>query len=155
MLKYRLLHPEVLRGLGEAGHGAQILIADGNYPLLTRTHPGARRVYLNLAPGMVSVTDVLKVLTTAIPIEAALTMRADGGEEPPIPNFQSVLAAPSAPELADTGRLSGVAARHGAAVAGAIRVLRGGARPRPGPRNRYRGEPHLCQHPADDRCGRA
>lgn len=92
MLKYRLLHPEVLRGLGEAGHGAQILIADGNYPLLTRTHPGARRVYLNLAPGMVSVTDVLKVLTTAIPIEAALTMRADGGEEPPIlADFRALL----------------------------------------------------------------
>ena len=84
MLKYSLLHPEVLRGLGEAGHGAQILIADGNYPLLTRTNPGARKVYLNFAADMLSVTDVLKVLTTAIPIEAALTMRADGGEEPPI-----------------------------------------------------------------------
>ena len=33
MLKTRLLHPGILRALGEAGHGAQVLIADGNYPL--------------------------------------------------------------------------------------------------------------------------
>ena len=39
MLKYRLLHPELLRALGEAGHGARVLIADGNYPLATRS-PG-------------------------------------------------------------------------------------------------------------------
>jgi RbsD / FucU transport protein family. len=32
MLKTRLLHPEILAALGEAGHGAQVLIADGNYP---------------------------------------------------------------------------------------------------------------------------
>jgi L-fucose mutarotase/ribose pyranase (RbsD/FucU family) len=28
VLKYQLLHPEILRGLGEAGHGAQVLIAE-------------------------------------------------------------------------------------------------------------------------------
>ena len=37
MLKYRLLHPELLRALGEAGHGARVLVADGNYPLVTRS----------------------------------------------------------------------------------------------------------------------
>lgn len=84
MLTYRLLHPEILRALGEAGHGAQLLIADGNYPLSTSTHPGARRVYLNLAPDLVRVTDVLAVLVNAIPIEAAHVMRADSGEEPAI-----------------------------------------------------------------------
>ena len=54
MLKTRLLHPEILQALGEAGHGAQVLIADGNYPLLTRSGAGAHRVHLNLAPGMVA-----------------------------------------------------------------------------------------------------
>ena len=29
MLTYPLLHPEILRALGEAGHGSQVLIADG------------------------------------------------------------------------------------------------------------------------------
>jgi L-fucose mutarotase len=84
MLTYRLLHPEILRALGEAGHGAQVLIADGNYPLLTRTHPACHRVYLNLAPDLVRVTDVLSVLVDAIPIEAAHVMRPDSGEEPDI-----------------------------------------------------------------------
>ena len=84
MLRTRLLHPEILRALGEAGHGAQVLIADGNYPLATRSSDGARRVYLNLAPGLVTATDVLGVLVDAIPIEAAHVMGPDSGEEPGI-----------------------------------------------------------------------
>jgi L-fucose mutarotase len=84
MLTYRLLHPEILRALGEAGHGAQVLIADGNYPVLTRTHPAAHRVYLNLAFDLVRVTDVLATLVDAIPIEAAHVMRPESGEEPAI-----------------------------------------------------------------------
>lgn len=84
MLTYRLLHPEILRALGEAGHGARVLIADGNFPLATQTHPGARRVYLNLAPDLLRVTDVLGVLVDAIPVEAAQVMRPESGEEPSI-----------------------------------------------------------------------
>jgi L-fucose mutarotase len=84
MLKYQLLHPEILEALGTAGHGAKVLIADGNYPLVTRSNPNARRVYLNLAPGLVTVTDVLKVLIEAIPLEAAEVMGPDSNEEPSI-----------------------------------------------------------------------
>jgi L-fucose mutarotase len=84
MLTTRLLHPEILRALGEAGHGAQVLIADGNYPLLTRTNPAAHRVYLNLAPGTLTTTDVLRVLAHAIPIEAAHVMVPESGSEPGI-----------------------------------------------------------------------
>ena len=84
MLKTRLLHPAILEALGEAGHGAQVLIADGNYPLLTRSNEAAHRVYLNLAPGLLTVTDVLGVLIDAIPIEAAHVMAPDSGEEPGI-----------------------------------------------------------------------
>ncbi len=84
MLTYQLLHPEILRALGEGGHGAQVLIADGNYPLATRSHPQAHRVYLNLAPDLLTVTNVLKVLVEAIPIEAAHVMRPDTGDEPSI-----------------------------------------------------------------------
>jgi L-fucose mutarotase len=84
VLTYRLIHPQVLRALGEAGHGAQVLIADGNYPLLTRSHAHARRVYLNLAPDLLRVTDVLGVLLDAIPVEAAHVMGPDSGEEPEI-----------------------------------------------------------------------
>lgn len=96
MLKTRLLHPEILAALGEAGHGAQVLIADGNYPLATRSSLTARRVFLNLAPGMLSVTDVLAVLLAAIPVESADAMTADDGVEPQIHGeFRALL--PGAP----------------------------------------------------------
>lgn len=92
MLKTRLLHPEILSALGGAGHGSKILIADGNYPFATRAHPNAKRVYLNLAPGLVGVTDVLRVLVDSIPVEAAYVMLTDSGEAPPIhTDFRSIL----------------------------------------------------------------
>ncbi len=84
MLKTRLLHPQILEALAEAGHGAQVLIADGNYPLATRSNPDAHRVFLNLAPGQLTVTDVLSVLTDVIPIEAAHVMGPDDSAEPPV-----------------------------------------------------------------------
>ncbi len=84
MLKYHLLHPEILRALGTAGHGSRVLIADGNYPFGTRANANAPRVYLNLAPGLLKVTDVLRVVAMAIPIEAAHVMMPESGEEPPI-----------------------------------------------------------------------
>jgi len=84
VLKGRLIHPELLRALGAAGHGAKVLLADGNYPLATRTPPTAARVFLNLAPGLLTVTDVLDVLVDAIPIEAAEVMVPESGPEPPI-----------------------------------------------------------------------
>jgi L-fucose mutarotase len=84
MLKGRLLHPELLRALAAAGHGAKVLLADGNYPVSTRTPPRAARIFLNLAPGIVTVTDVLAVLVESIPIEAAEVMVPDAGPEPPI-----------------------------------------------------------------------
>ena len=84
MLKGRLIHPELLRALGGAGHGAKVLIADGNYPVGTKAPASAARVYLNLAPGLLTVTDVLGVLVDAIPIEAAEVMVPAEGPEPPI-----------------------------------------------------------------------
>jgi L-fucose mutarotase len=92
MLKYQLLHPEILAALGGAGHGSKILIADGNYPFSTRAHPSAKRVYLNLAPGLVNATDVLRVLVNAIPIESAdIMLTADGTEAPIIAEFRALL----------------------------------------------------------------
>jgi L-fucose mutarotase len=84
MLRYRLLHPEILAALGAAGHGAQVLLADGNYPFAVKSNPAARQVYLNLAPGLLTVTDVLGVMVDAIPIEAAHVMVPDDGAEPAI-----------------------------------------------------------------------
>jgi L-fucose mutarotase len=94
MLTTRLLHPEILAALGEAGHGAQVLIADGNYPLATRSNPDAYRVFLNLEPGKLTVTDVLSVIAEAIPVEAAYVMGPDDGTEPSIyEDFRGILPA--------------------------------------------------------------
>jgi L-fucose mutarotase len=74
MLKNNLLHPEILSALGSNGHGSRLLIADGNYPFTTGVPEKARKVFLNLSPGMFSVTDVLKVIHTAVPVESYLVM---------------------------------------------------------------------------------
>ena len=84
MLKTELIHPEILNVLARAGHGSRVLIADGNYPAMTGSHPLAARVYLNLSPGIVSATDVLRVLVAAIPIEGAAVMIPESGNEPEI-----------------------------------------------------------------------
>jgi L-fucose mutarotase len=76
VLKTRLLHPEILRALGGAGHGSRVLVADGNYPFATEAPVTAARIFLNLRRGLVSVPDVLEVLVETIPIEAALLMAA-------------------------------------------------------------------------------
>ncbi|MGZ8438488.1 MAG: RbsD/FucU domain-containing protein [Candidatus Limnocylindrales bacterium] len=118
MLKTRLLHPEILHALGGAGHGAQVLIADGNYPLLTGSSAAARRVYLNLAPGLLTVVDVLDVLVDAIPIEAAHVMGPDGGPEPGIfAEFRALL--PDTP-LQKLGRFQFYEAARGNDLALAI-----------------------------------
>jgi L-fucose mutarotase len=84
MLRTELLHPQILHALGAAGHGAKIVITDSNYPHSTGAHPTTQRVYLNLAPGLVSLTDVLRVLAGAVPIEAAHGIVPDDGTEPAI-----------------------------------------------------------------------
>ena len=84
MLRTSLTHPQILEALAAAGHGSLVLISDGNFPSLTAPYPGARRVYLNLRPGMVTVTDILATLRLVMPIEKAILMDADGGAEPPV-----------------------------------------------------------------------
>jgi len=74
MLRHGLIHPEINRILGRAGHHSKVLIADGNYPAHNTLGPNAELVSLNLSPGIVSCTDVLKALITAIPLDAANTM---------------------------------------------------------------------------------
>ena len=74
MLKGQLIHPQILAALGRTGHGSKVLISDGNYPHWTTHGPNAEVVYLNLAPGQLLVTDVLKALLTAMPVEKAEVM---------------------------------------------------------------------------------
>jgi L-fucose mutarotase len=98
MLKHTLLHPEISAVLAQAGHHSKILIADGNYPVSTKRGPNSRVVSLNLAPGLVTVSQVLKVLLTAVPIDHVNTMGIPADDdyarlgEPPVWNeFRSIL----------------------------------------------------------------
>jgi len=92
MLKYRLTHPQILAALGTAGHGAMVLIADGNYPFSTGANPAAQHVYLNLTRGSAPVDEVLEIIVDAIEIEAAhVMMPADGIEAPIFDDFRQVL----------------------------------------------------------------
>ncbi len=84
MLYYELLHPEILGALAASGHSGKILIADSNFPVGTRAYPAAKRVYLNLAPGLVDATTILEILLTAVPIESAAVMLTNEGITAPI-----------------------------------------------------------------------
>ncbi len=112
MLKGPLLHPEILAALARAGHGSRVLIADGNYPFATGAAPNAARAYLNLAPGLLDATQVLRVLAQAMPIEAAHVMMPNQGPEPAIfAEFRAILK--GGPELAKLERFAFYeAARH-------------------------------------------
>ena len=74
MLKISLVHPEILEALSSAGHGSKVLIADGDYPVATTAGKNAKVVHLNLSPGVVNSTDVLKALLETVPVEDAAVM---------------------------------------------------------------------------------
>jgi L-fucose mutarotase len=83
MILNSVIHPPLLGALAAAGHGATVLIADGNYPFSTATAPAAARVHLNLRPGLLDATTVLDAVLDVVPIEAA-TVMSPGSDEPPI-----------------------------------------------------------------------
>src|ERR1700704_6041776 len=80
MLRHQLIHPKIKKVTGGAGHHGMILIADGNYPASTKKGPNAELVCLNLMPGVVTCTQALRALLSAVPIDAFRPMmspRAD------------------------------------------------------------------------------
>lgn len=98
MLKHQLIHPKINEVLGRAGHHAKILIADGNYPASTKKGPNAEVVCLNLSPGIVTVSQVLRAVLSAIPIDVVNTMGipvddpyAQFGEPPVWSEFRQII----------------------------------------------------------------
>lgn len=98
MLKHRLIHPEINAILARAGHHSKVLIADGNYPASTKRGPNAELVCLNLAPGLVTVAQVLETLLTAVPVDHVNTMGipaddsyAKYGEPPAWADFRRIV----------------------------------------------------------------
>ena len=98
MLKHELIHSRINEVLGRAGHHSTILIADGNYPASSKKGPNAELVCLNLAPGIVTVAQVLRVLLTAVAVDRVNTMGippedpyAQQGEPPVWNEYRQVL----------------------------------------------------------------
>ncbi len=98
MLKHELIHPEINAVLARAGHHSKILIADGNYPASTKRGPNATLVSLNLSPGVVTVSQTLRALLSAVPLDAVNTMGippddpyAHAGEPPVWAEYRNVL----------------------------------------------------------------
>lgn len=90
MLKHQLIHPQINEIIGKAGHHSKILIADGNYPASSKRGPRAELVCLNLMPGIVSCTQVLQAILSAVPVEEINTMQYETSgpyaltEDPPV-----------------------------------------------------------------------
>ena len=101
MLKGSLIHPDIMAALSLCGHGDKILIADGNYPLASKTGE-AELVYLGLTPGMPTVTDVLAALQSAVVIEKYEVMDPGDGTTPSI--FQDFKAMLGDTEMAVLGK---------------------------------------------------
>jgi L-fucose mutarotase len=51
-----------------------VLIADGHFPAATTLGPNALLVHLNLAPGTLGATEILKVLVRTVAVEKAEVM---------------------------------------------------------------------------------
>lgn len=98
MLKHKLIHPKINEVLARAGHHSKVLIADGNYPASSTLGPNAVLVSLNLSPGIVSCTDTLRAVLSALPVEGVHTMGipaddpyAEQGEPPIWAEYRAIL----------------------------------------------------------------
>ena len=83
MNKGKCINPCIIAAVSRLGHGDKILIADGNYPLNSKTG-NAEKIWVSLSPGMPTVTDVLDALQSIINVEAAAVMQPSEGPEPEI-----------------------------------------------------------------------
>lgn len=83
MNKGKCINPCILAAVSRLGHGDGILIADGNYPLSTKTGD-AEKIWVSLSPGIPTVTDVLDALQSIINVEAAAVMQPSEGPDPEI-----------------------------------------------------------------------
>ena len=92
MLKHQLIHPEINAIIGAAGHHSKILIADGNYPSSSKKGPNAKLVSMNLMPGLITCSQALQAVLSAVPIEKIETMMYETSgpyalsEDPPVLN---------------------------------------------------------------------
>lgn len=99
MLKHQLIHPRINEVLGRAGHHSKILLADGNYPAWNKKGPNAEVVSMNLTPGLITVSQALRAVLSAVPVDSVHTMGipaddpyAQQGEPPVWAEYRSILS---------------------------------------------------------------
>ncbi len=83
MLRTRLIHPQILAALAEAGHGSQVLISDGNFP----TPPPPRRRPAGLPeplPGPGDRHRGPEAVAATVPLEAAAVMQPHDAPVPAV-----------------------------------------------------------------------
>ncbi len=73
-----------MEALASSGHFSQVLIADGNYPVATCSNPLSKKVFLNLAPGVLNCTQVLAAIIDAVPIQEVTVMMPPENYKPVI-----------------------------------------------------------------------
>jgi len=94
MINGPLLHPEVLGVLARSGHTAKVMIADGQFPISTGVPADIPRVYLNYAPDLLTVPQVLAPLVEATPVESVVATINDDDSLPAIwTDYRRVLPA--------------------------------------------------------------
>ena len=87
-----IINPDLLKALAEAGHGSNILIADGNFPADIGVPERTTKVFLNYAPDKPRVTDVLEEVLKLVNVESAVVaVRDDMKDTPIMAEFQELL----------------------------------------------------------------
>ncbi len=85
MIKFEIIHPQLLAALASCGHKSQILIADSNYACRVNANADATLIHLNLAPGMVPATYIVEKLLTCVNVEHATLMASPRNSLTPSP----------------------------------------------------------------------
>ena len=92
MLKCGITHPELIKALAAAGHGSNIVIADGNFPADIGVPENASKVFLNYKPDTPKVPEVLEAVLQMVNIEAAMApVRDDMLDVPVFPEYRALL----------------------------------------------------------------
>lgn len=92
MISGNIIHPEILKALATAGHGSNIIIADGNFPADIGVPAHTPKVYLNFKPDVLKVPEVLEAIVKMVNVEAAAApVRDDFSDAPVFPEYRALL----------------------------------------------------------------
>lgn len=87
-----IIHPDILKALAKAGHGSNIIVADGNFPSDIGVPENTPKVYLNFRPDVLKVPEVLEAVVKMVNVEAAAAPVRDDMEDASVfPEYRALL----------------------------------------------------------------